>query len=158
MKKSENGERKTEDGRFLRFNFRLAARLTGMLLVIMAVSMALPVAVSLYYGDGSQFGLAMSGFVILMSGLFLRNFLGRRTTYELREKESFWYTAIIWLVVPLMGALPYLFTSSVNNFTDAAFESFSGFTTTGSSVLANLEHVPQGLLVWRSTSQWVGGL
>ncbi len=133
-------------------------RLTGMLLVILATSMVLPIVVSLYYSDGAQFGLALSGLLILMLGLFMRNFLGRHVTYELHEKESFWYTAIIWIVIPLMGALPYLFTSSVNNFTDAAFESFSGFTTTGSSVLSDLEHVPKGLLVWRSTSQWVGGL
>ena len=129
-----------------------------MLLVIMAVSMAVPVAVSLYYGDGAQFGLVASGLLILVLGLFLRNFLGVGATYELHERESFWFTAIIWLVVPLMGALPYLFTSSVTSFTDAAFESFSGFTTTGSSVLTGLESKPRGLLVWRSVSQWIGGL
>lgn len=140
------------------FNFRLAFRLVGMLLVIMAVSMALPVGVSLYYGDGSQFGLVASGLLILIVGLFLRNFLGVGASFELHEKESFWFTAIIWLVIPLMGALPYLFTSTVTNFTDAAFESFSGFTTTGSSVLESVESKPQGLLVWRSVSQWIGGL
>lgn len=141
-----------------RFNFRLIARLLGMLLVILALSMALPVAVSVYYGDGSQFGLILSGIVILMVGLFLRNFIGEGTSYVLREKESVWFTAIIWIVVPLFGALPYIFTGSVSTFTDAAFESFSGFTTTGSSVLSRLDDTPQGLLVWRSTSQWVGGL
>lgn len=141
-----------------RFNFRLVARLVGMLLVILATSMLLPIAVSLYYHDGSQFGLVLSGLLILMLGLFLRNFIGVGVSYELHERESFWFTAIIWLVVPLMGALPYIFTSSVSSFTDAAFESFSGFTTTGSSVIVDLDHTPQGLLVWRSTSQWVGGL
>lgn len=141
-----------------RFNFRLVARLLGMLLIIMAVSMSVPIVVSIYYGDGSQFGLVLSALLILMLGLLLRNFLGVGATYELHEKESFWFTAIIWIVVPMMGALPYIFTSSVTNFTDAAFESFSGFTTTGSSVIADLGRVPQGLLVWRSTSQWIGGL
>lgn len=140
------------------FNFRLAFRLLGMLLIIMALAMVFPVGVSLYFGDGSQFGLIASALVILMVGLFLRNFLGVGATYELHEKESFWFTAVIWLVIPMMGALPYLFTSTVSNFTDAAFESFSGFTTTGSSVLSGLESKPQGLLVWRSVSQWVGGL
>lgn len=140
------------------FNFRLAFRLLGMLLVIMSLSMLLPVAVSLYYSDGSQFGLIAAAMVILMLGLFLRNFLGVGASYELHEKESFWFTAIIWLVIPLMGALPYLFTSTVTSFTDAAFESFSGFTTTGSSVLSDLDSMPQGILVWRSVSQWVGGL
>lgn len=141
-----------------RFNFRLVARLLGMLLIILAASMSVPIVVSIYYGDGSQFGLILSGLLILMLGLFLRNFMGTNASYELHEKESFWFTAIIWIVVPLMGSLPYLFTSSVHTFTDAAFESFSGFTTTGSSVIVNLNRTPQGLLVWRSTSQWVGGM
>lgn len=141
-----------------RFNFRLIARLLGMLLIILAASMVVPIAVSLYYGDGSQYGLMLSGLLIFMLGLFLRNFLGVGASYELYEKESFWITAVIWLVVPLAGALPYLFTGTFSSFTDAAFESFSGFTTTGSSVIVDLDHTPEGVLVWRSTSQWVGGL
>ena len=146
------------DQRLLRFNFRLVARLLGMLLIIMALSMTVPVAVSLYYADGAQFGLALSALLILMLGLLLRNFLGVNARFDLNEKESFLFTAIIWIVVPLMGALPYLFTSSVTNFTDAAFESFSGFTTTGSSIMPDVDRLPRGLLVWRSTSQWIGGL
>lgn len=129
-----------------------------MLLIIMACSMVVPVVVSLYYADGSQFGLMFSALLMLIVGLFFRNFFGNGASYELRMKESFWITAIIWIVVPLAGALPYLFTSTTHSFTDAAFESFSGFTTTGSSVLTDLDHVPPGLLVWRSTSQWVGGM
>lgn len=140
------------------WNRRLLARLLGMMLIVLAASMAVPIMVSLYYGDGSQYGFMLSGVVILMLGLFLRNILGASASYELHARESFFYTAIVWVVVPLMGALPYIFTSSVSTFTDAAFESFSGFTTTGSSVLVRLDKVPQGLLVWRSTSQWVGGL
>lgn len=140
-----------------RFNFRLVARLLGVLLLIQAATMVVAIAVSVYFGDGSQYGLILSGLVIFMLGVFLRNFVGANCSNELHEKESFWITTIIWIVVPLMGALPYLFTSSVSSFTDAAFESFSGFTTTGSSVLVRLDSLPQGLLVWRSSSQWVGG-
>lgn len=140
------------------FNYRLVARLLGMLLNILAALMLLPIAVSVIYGDGSQFGLALSGLLILMLGLFLRNFPGQKASYQLHERESLWYTAIIWIVIPLMGALPYIFTGAVNNFTDAAFESFSGFTTTGSSVLRYVDEAPQGLLVWRSVTQWIGGV
>lgn len=129
-----------------------------MLLVIMALSMILPIAVSLHFGDGSQFGLALSALVILSAGLFMRNFLGTKAKKELNIRESYWFTVIIWVAVPMAGALPYLFTSTTHTFTDAAFESFSGFTTTGSSVLADLDHAPEGLLVWRSISQWIGGV
>ena len=134
------------------------ARLSGMLLLVMALAMVLPIVVSLHYADGAQYALAFSGLVFVALGLLLRNFIGRNASYELRERESFWITAIAWLVVPLAGALPYLFTGALGTFTDAAFESVSGFTTTGSSVIANPAAVPQGMLVWRSITQWIGGL
>lgn len=129
-----------------------------MLLIVMSAAMLVPVAVSLYYRDGSQFGLALSGLLILIIGLLMRNIFGVKAVYELHEKEGFLFTALIWVIIPLAGSLPYLFTSSVSTFTDAAFESFSGFTTTGSSVMGDLDSKPQGILVWRSLSQWVGGM
>lgn len=129
-----------------------------MLLVIMAFSMTIPVCVSVYYADGSQFGLLISAVLILAMGLFMRNILGNGASKVLQERASYFYTAVIWIVIPLVGVLPYIFTSTITTFTDAAFESFSGFTTTGSSVLSNLDRLPEGVLVWRSTSQWVGGL
>lgn len=140
------------------FNLRLVARLSGMLLLVMALSMVLPVAVSLHYADGAQYGLLLSGLMLTVIGLLLRNIVGRNASYELRERESFWITAVAWLVVPLAGALPYLTTGVLDSFSDAAFESVSGFTTTGSSVIANPAAIPQGMLVWRSITQWIGGL
>lgn len=129
-----------------------------MLLLVMAVAMVLPIAISLHYGDGAQYGLAFSDLMLTAIGLLLRNIVGRNASYELRERESFWITAVAWLVVPLAGALPYLFTGVLDSFTDAAFESVSGFTTTGSSVIANPATIPQGMLAWRSITQWIGGL
>lgn len=141
-----------------RFNFKLVARLAGMMLTILACAMVLPIIVSLVYRDGAQFDLFFSAIAILVLGLVLRNIVGKDTDYELHEKESFWITSVIWILVPLAGSLPYLFTGAVSNFTDAAFESFSGFTTTGASVIADLDHTPVGLLIWRSLTQWIGGL
>ena len=145
-------------GTVRRFNFKLIGRLTGILLIIMACAMSLPVAISIFYRDGAQFDLILSALAILLAGLFLRNFAGHGCTYELHEKESFWITAVIWLMVPLLGTIPYIFTGAVGSFTDAAFESFSGFTTTGSSILTDIDHAPKGLLVWRALTQWIGGL
>ena len=129
-----------------------------MLLLVMALAMALPMVVSLHYGDGAQYALGFSALMLLAIGLLLRNIVGRNASYGLRERESFWITAVAWLVVPLAGALPYLFTGVLGTFTDAAFESVSGFTTTGSSVIANPAVIPQGMLMWRSITQWIGGL
>lgn len=140
------------------FNYRLIARLAGTLLILMAVAMVLPLAVSLHYHDGAQYGIVMSALAIVALGLLLRNIAGRHATYDLHAKESFWITAVMWLVVPLAGALPYLLTSSLTSFTDALFESYSGFTTTGSSVAVKPEELPEGIRLWRSMTQWIGGL
>lgn len=139
-------------------NYRLVARLTGMLLLMMAAAMVLPVAVSLRYGDGAVMGLLLSGVMMAGVGLLLRNVAGRGASMELRERESYWITAVVWTVVPLIGSLPYLLTGSLLTITDAVFESVSGFSTTGASVVVRPEALPQGLLVWRSMTQWVGGL
>lgn len=141
-----------------KFNFKLIARLTGMMLVYMAISLALPLAVSFYSRDGAQFAITFSAALILMLGLFLRNIVGRNVEYELKEDESYWVTLTVWLAIPFCGTLPYLLTGGLASFTDTVFESFSGFTTTGSSVVPYPEELPESLLVYRALTQWVGGL
>ena len=140
-----------------KFNYRLVARLTGVLLCWLAAAMVLPLGVSLYAADGAQFSLAFSALLILMAGLLLRNILGRHADYDIRDRESIWIAMTIWLVVPLCGTLPYVFSGGTF-FSDALFESFSGFTTTGSSVVSRPEELPAGLLVYRAMTQWIGGL
>lgn len=139
-------------------NYRLVARLAGLLTLTMAGAMVIPVAVSIYYADGAQYALFLAALLMTLVGLFLRNIAGRGASYDLRERESFWITSVVWITVPLCGAIPYIFTGTLHSFTDAVFESVSGFSTTGSSVIVRPEDIPQGLLVWRSMTQWVGGL
>lgn len=134
------------------------ARIAGVLLLVMAVALTAPLAVSLHCGDGAQYGLALSAVVMLAGGLLLRNIVGRGAEYAMEARESFWITAVAWIAVPLCGSVPYLFTGVLSTFTDAAFESFSGFTTTGSSVVARPEEIPRGVLLWRAITQWMGGL
>ena len=140
------------------FNHRLLAKLTGTMLIVLAVAMLLPVLVSFIMRDGAQYALLLSAVVMLVAGLAMTRIIGSRATYELHGQESFWITAVLWLVVPLFGSLPYLLCGSLDNFTDAAFESVSGFTTTGSSVVIDPAREPGGLLLWRSMTQWFGGL
>lgn len=141
-----------------KFNIKLIFHLMGVLLLYHALGMVLPFAVSLYSHDGAQFALGMAAVGILIPGLFFRNILGKSPTYDLKENESYWVTAITWLTIPLSGTLPYILTGVTGSFADAVFESFSGFTTTGSSVITHPEKLPQGLLVYRAFTQWVGGL
>lgn len=124
----------------------------------MAGGMVLPIAASFYYADGAQYALIFAALLMTAVGLFLRNIAGRNATYDLRERESFWITSVVWITVPLCGALPYLLTGTLHGFTDAAFESISGFSTTGSSVIVRPEDIPQSVLLWRSITQWIGGL
>lgn len=144
--------------RLRRFNFRLIARIVGMLMNYMAASMALPLLVSVYAKDGAQFAIFLSATLMLLMGLLCRNILGHNAAFDLKENESYWVVALAWLLVPLCGTLPYLFTGAIGSFTDAVFESFSGFTTTGASVLPAPEELPPSMLVYRSYTQWIGGL
>ena len=139
-------------------HYRMIARLTGVLLIYFAGSMALPLAVSVLTYDGMQFGLLFAALLILMAGLLLRNMLGRDARYEIRGNDSIWVALAAWIAIPVAGTLPYLFTGTLGSFTDAVFESFSGFTTTGSSIVAQPEALPPSLLVYRAFTQWVGGL
>ena len=129
-----------------------------MLLLYLAAGLLLPLVLSIYERDGMQFAFAVSGMLILMAGLFLRNMVGGKAEYRLRQDESYWLTVAAWVVMPLFGALPYLFTGVTQSFTDALFESFSGFTTTGSSVIRHPEELPPSILAYRALTQWVGGL
>ncbi len=120
--------------------------------------MILPILVSLHTKDGALFALLQSAVLMGAVGLLLRNLLGRGMAVSLLERESFWITSTIWFIVPLCGALPYVMSDTLPSFTDAMFESVSGFSTTGSSVIADLDDVPAGILVWRAMTQWIGGL
>lgn len=142
-----------------KFNFRLIMRVTGMLLLVMACVMVLPITASFYYHDGAQFDLMLAAVAMLFVALLFRNILGNDPDYVVSERESFWFTAVLWIIVPLTGAIPYLFTGTMGSPTDAIFESVSGFTTTGSSVLQRrLSRVPESVLAWRSITQLIGGM
>ncbi len=140
------------------FNGRLIAHLLGVMLVGMSIFMLFPTLISFCYNDNAQWGLSLSVIITFILGVFFRNILGKKTNYEFHEKESFWITSLIWLIIPAVCTLPFLLTGTLTNFTDAFFESVSGFTSTGSSVIQNLDNIPKGVLVWRSLSQWIGGL
>ena len=141
-----------------KLNIRLISRLVGLMLMTLAVLLAVPVGVSAWYGEPALAGLAESAGLMAAVGCVSFFLLGRKANYNLPERDSFWVTSVVWLIVPIAGVLPFLLTGSIDSLTDAAFESISGFTTTGASVVAAPELLPKGLLLWRSMTQWVGGL
>ncbi|MEW6376234.1 MAG: potassium transporter TrkG [Thermodesulfobacteriota bacterium] len=116
----------------------------------------IPLAFSLYYQDGLSliFLLQMVGMAVL--SLTLRVFTKRPT--ELTIREGFLTVTLSWTTLSLFGSVPFMVSGFIPHFTDAFFETMSGFTTTGASILTNIEALPKSLLLWRNMTQWLGGM
>lgn len=136
---------------------RTLAFVIGAAITAIGVSMLIAAAVSAIYGEWSTvLGISTAAAVTIVSGLILWRLLGRAATIGV--KEGFATVGLAWFALSLFGALPYLFTGSIPDPTNAFFETASGFTTTGSSVLPNPQTLPQGIGFWRGLTQWVGGM
>ncbi len=118
--------------------------------------MLLPLGVSLIYGEDDFKPIAISAIITAITGLILM--LTFRVKYELRLREGFALVTLTWLVFALLGALPFYLSGYIPSYTDAFFETMSGFTTTGASILSDIEKLPHGLLFWRSFTHWLGGM
>ena len=119
--------------------------------------MLLSSLVSLIYKDGVTSSLFISGGLTILVGL-LAMFNTKDHNKEMNKREGYIVVAFGWIVMALSGTVPYLLTGSITNFTDAFFETMSGFTTTGASILNDIEAVPEGVLFWRSLTHWIGGM
>ncbi|MDX9788595.1 MAG: TrkH family potassium uptake protein [Desulfobacterales bacterium] len=130
----------------------------GILTLFFGLTMCCPILCSLFFEDLSLMPtLYGMGVTVVSGGLLVLLFRSPRTDY-ISQREGMAIVALGWALIGLFGALPFYFSPYFNTFTDAAFESMSGFTTTGASVLTNIEEIPQGLLFWRSFIQWLGGM
>lgn len=133
----------------------IAHTLSGLLLILSG-SFILPLAFSVYYKDGLQFTYAiqMAGMLLLSS--ILKSFI--RGPTELTVREGFLTVTLSWVTLSLFGSVPFMVSGFIPSFTDAFFETMSGFTTTGASILTNIEALPKSLLLWRDMTQWLGGM
>ena len=135
-------------------NFRLVFRLAGKTLLVEAASMLLPLAVALLYGE-SPFPFLFAIGVTAAAG-FLLSLLRSDTRFHARE--GFFSAGLIWVLVGICGALPFYTCGYFDSFVDCFFETISGFTTTGSSILKAVDGLPKGILFWRSFTHWLGGM
>ena len=138
--------------------FRQIFRLIGILNFFLGLSMLLPLTVSLIYSDGSFLSLLFSFIITSGTGIALFFLIEKINYVSLSQREGVAIVTFGWLSAGLFGSLPFLFSTSIGTLTNAYFESISGFTTTGASILANIESLPKGILFWRSQIQWMGGM
>lgn len=130
----------------------------GSLILFFGLTMIIPIGFGLYYRDQSVIPLLKSMGITLIAGFILYKFFGGVKTEHLSQREGMAIVAIGWTAIGIFGALPFYLGNVFNTFIDAFFESVSGFTTTGASVLTNIEAVAEGFLLWRSFIQWLGGM
>ena len=135
-------------------NFRLVFRVTGKTLMVLSMTMLLPLLVCLIYRENPVpflLAIAITGGAGLLLSLI-------RSNDHFFPREGFFAVALIWLLVGACGALPFHFCGYFDSYIDCFFESVSGFTTTGSSILTAVEPLPRGILFWRSFMHWLGGM
>ncbi len=132
--------------------------LLGIMLIFLAGCMLLPLCFSIYFSSEGLFPIFLSINLCLGVGFILFYSFKGKHVKELRYREGILTVVLIWISICLFGALPYFFSRHIPHISDCLFESVSGFTTTGASILTNIEGLPKALLVWRDMTQWIGGM
>ncbi len=133
-------------------------RFIGILIIFLGLSMGIPLAVSFLYADGSTSALAWSMIVTAGFGIFLLLFTKKKKEATMNHRDGVAIVTFGWVAAGLAGSIPFIISGAIPDFTNAYFESISGFTTTGATILSNIEGVPPGILMWRSVTQWLGGM
>ena len=137
-------------------HFPAIAYVMGVLLIVTGASMGLPVLCSLYYGEDDLYALILSMMLIILIGLpFFHTY---RRHHELGVKDAIIIAPLGWMIVSALSALPFMIHGSIPSFTDGFFEMMSGYTTSGATILTDIEKVPHGLLFWRSETHLLGGM
>ena len=137
-------------------NYKTVFFTLGILQIILGIFMFIPIIAQFYYKeiDSSFFGASIV--TIIFGTLFFLSNLDHEK--KLNLQQAFILTALSWLSIAVFGSLPFVFSNLDFSFTNAFFESMSGITTTGSTIISNLENMPKGILLWRAILQWLGGI
>lgn len=138
--------------------FPVILNVMGVVILILSAFMLLPLSVSFYSDESDLKALALSVIISASWGGLLLWLTKKHQKEDLHHREGFVIVTSSWLAISLFGCLPYYFSDYFPSFTNAFFESISGFTTTGASILTDIEKLPKSLLLWRSLTQWIGGM
>ena len=137
-------------------NLKVVLKTTGKIILLESALLILPLVISIYYNENTQIYFIKSILISLGVGLFLSLIPGKGN--KIYAKEGFLIVSLSWVIISVLGALPFYLSGEIPKFIDALFETVSGFTTTGSTVLKNVEALSYGMLFWRSFTHWIGGI
>ncbi|MBI4810502.1 MAG: TrkH family potassium uptake protein [Ignavibacteriales bacterium] len=138
-------------------NIKSVIAIIGLIIIFIGTAMLIAIPFSLYYSDGSIGSIIISSLICFSVGAVLY-FSFKQTSVELGVRDGFAVVTFSWIAMSIFGSLPFLISGYIPSITDAFFETVSGFTTTGASILKDVEALPSGLLFWRSMTQWIGGM
>jgi len=143
--------------KFIKINWPIILQIIGFLLIIEGLFMMTGIPFSLYYCGNKCWSLLYSGLITsITGGVFW--LITRKAPRFIGKREGYIIVSLAWVVISMFGTIPYLLSGWIPNFTDAFFETISGFTTTGATILTDIEGLPKGLLFWRSMTHWIGGM
>ena len=138
-------------------NYKMVLYTMGRVVLLEAAFLVLPMAVSLLYGERCAVSFGLTILVALAVG-FLLTFLCRGSHGTSSIKDGFMIVALTWIMLSATGALPFVFSREIPSYVDAFFETVSGFTTTGATILTDVEALSRGMIFWRSFTHWIGGM
>ena len=139
-------------------NYRSIVYLLGRLLLVLSISLLVPAGVAVYFGGAEVKAFLLAATIAALFGLLACRMFRAGLHGSFGRRESFLLVTATWVMATVVGALPYVFIKGPGFLVDGLFESASGFTTTGASILDDVEGEPQALLLWRSLTQWLGGM
>ena len=138
-------------------NVKLLLHVLGAILLVEAAAMVPALAIAIGYGEGDAMAFVWTILLLNAVGAPMRLFVKAEQT-NLRAREGFLAVSLSWVLLSVFGALPFVFSGVIPNFVDALFESVSGFTTTGATIMTQIEGQPHGVMFWRSFTHWIGGM
>lgn len=138
-------------------NLKIIYKIIGTLLFIEAAMMSWCMCLSFYLREDDSLAFVISVILTVLGGIIFKYF-GRDAENLLGRREAYLLVTLTWIIFSLFGSFPYMISGYITNFTNAYFETISGFTTTGCSILDDVECLPHALLFWRTMTQWIGGL
>lgn len=141
----------------MKLNYKIIFYFFGLLLLFNGSFMLLSALVSFLYQDGVTIQLLVSGATVLLAGALLM-LSSRNHSKVMNRREGYLVVTFGWIVMAVSGALPYMATAAIPNYTSAFFETMSGYSTMGATIINDLEVVPKGVLFWRSLTHWIGGM